>query len=43
VIIVAFCLTDEHVTPQMIAVDEQNRLSQRLLSPSASDLVGIST
>ena len=41
VIIVAFCLTDEHVTPQMIAVDEQNRLSKRLYSPAPEDLVGV--
>jgi aspartate 1-decarboxylase len=31
VIIVAFCLTDEAIEPQMIAVDERNRFSQRLL------------
>lgn len=30
VIIVAFCLTDEPVTPQMIVVDEQNRFVKRL-------------
>jgi len=40
VIIVAFCLTDEHVTPQMIAVDEHNHLSKRLHSPAPEDLVG---
>jgi aspartate 1-decarboxylase len=40
VIIVAFCLTDEPVTPQMIAVDEQNRLAKRLHSPAPEDLVG---
>jgi aspartate 1-decarboxylase len=43
VIIVAFCLTDEVVTPQMIAVDEHNRLSRRLHSPAPEDLVGTST
>jgi aspartate 1-decarboxylase len=43
VIIVAFCLTDEPVTPQMIAVDAQNRLSKRLYSPAPEDLVGTST
>lgn len=30
VIIVAFTLTDEPVSPKMIAVDEQNRLARRL-------------
>ncbi len=30
VIIVAFCLTDEAVTPRMIAVDDHNRLSRLL-------------
>jgi aspartate 1-decarboxylase len=40
VIIVAFCLTDEAVTPQMIAVDERNRLAKHLYSPSPEDLVG---
>src|SRR5262245_8933642 len=30
VIIVAFCLTDEVVEPEMIAVDERNRFVQRL-------------
>ncbi len=30
VIIVAFCLTDEIVAPQMIAVDERNRFVRRL-------------
>ena len=40
VIIAAFFLTDEVVTPQMIAVDEHNRLAQRLLPVGASDLVG---
>jgi aspartate 1-decarboxylase len=41
VIIAAFCLTDERITPQMIAVDERNRVSQRLLPVgTADDLVG---
>ena len=40
VIIVAFCLTDGSITPQMIAVDDQNRLSKRLHSPAPEDLVG---
>jgi aspartate 1-decarboxylase len=40
VIIVAFSLTDEAITPQMIAVDEQNRLAKRLHSPAPEDLVG---
>ncbi|MEO8484557.1 MAG: aspartate 1-decarboxylase [Acidobacteriota bacterium] len=43
VIIVAFSLTDEVITPQMIAVDEQNRLAKRLHSPSPEDLVGSTT
>jgi aspartate 1-decarboxylase len=30
VIIVAFCLTDEPVTPRMIAVDRDNRMVRRL-------------
>jgi aspartate 1-decarboxylase len=30
VIIVAFCLTDEVIVPEMIAVDERNRFVQRL-------------
>ena len=30
VIIAAFCLTDEAVTPRMIAVDERNRLARTL-------------
>jgi aspartate 1-decarboxylase len=30
VIIVAFCLTDEHVSPRMIAVDERNRFTTDL-------------
>ena len=36
VIIAAFCLTDEKVTPRMIAVDERNRLV-RTLTHSDSD------
>ena len=34
VIIVAFCLTDEAIVPEMIAVDERNRFTQRLPSNS---------
>jgi hypothetical protein len=34
-------LTDETITPQMIAVDEQNRLSKRLHSPAPEDLVRV--
>jgi aspartate 1-decarboxylase len=30
VIIAAFCLTDETITPRMIAVDERNRLARTL-------------
>lgn len=30
IIIAAFCLTDERVTPRMIAVDDQNRLATHL-------------
>src|SRR5688572_26963188 len=33
VIIVAFCLTDEAVTPRMIVVDQQNRFVRSLTSP----------
>jgi aspartate 1-decarboxylase len=41
IIVVAFCLTDEPVTPQMIAVDDQNRFVMNLTGSSASsDLVG---
>jgi len=40
VIIVAFCLTDELITPQMIVVDEQNRLARILSTVDAPrDLV----
>lgn len=41
VIIVAFCLTDEPVVPQMIAVDEQNRFERKLYGSNAADLVGL--
>lgn len=41
VIIVAFCLTDEPVVPQMIAVDEQNRVERRLYGSNAAALVGL--
>lgn len=30
IIVVAFCLTDEAVVPEMIAVDERNRFAHRL-------------
>ncbi len=41
VIIVAFCLTDEPVTPQMIAVDDANHFTTRLSgAASPQDLVG---
>ena len=41
VIIAAFCVTDEPVEPQMIAVDEHNRLERHLHSSTSSpDLVG---
>ena len=40
VIIVAFCLTDEPVTPQMIAVDDANHFTTRLSGAnSPEDLV----
>jgi aspartate 1-decarboxylase len=32
IIIVAFCLTDEPITPRMIAVDERNRFVQDLVA-----------
>ena len=35
VIIVAFCLTDEPVTSQMIAVDAENRFREQLIAPDA--------
>jgi len=41
IIIVAFCLTDEPVVPQMIAVDEQNRFERKLYGSNAADLVGL--
>jgi aspartate 1-decarboxylase len=34
IIIVAFCLTDEVVTPRMIVVDEQNRFVRDLTAPA---------
>jgi hypothetical protein len=38
---VAFCLTDEPVTPQMIAVDERNRFAMNLSATTAPpDLIG---
>jgi aspartate 1-decarboxylase len=44
VIIVAFCLTDEPVTPRMIAVDAQNRFERHLHDAIADELqdVGVS-
>jgi aspartate 1-decarboxylase len=41
IIVAAFCLTDEPVTPQMIAVDDQNRFVMQLPGhgSSADDLV----
>ena len=38
IIIVAFCLTDEPVTPQMIAVDERNRFVRHLGGSDAPPL-----
>jgi aspartate 1-decarboxylase len=41
IIVVAFCLTDEPVTPQMIAVDERNRFVMNLSTdPAPPDLIG---
>jgi aspartate 1-decarboxylase len=41
IIIVAFCLTDETIEPQMIMVDEHNRFVRRLESGSdMQELVG---
>ena len=41
IIVAAFCLTDEPVNPQMIAVDEQNRFVMQLPgSPEPHDLIG---
>jgi aspartate 1-decarboxylase len=37
VIVVAFCLTDEPVVPQMIMVDERNRFARRLSGMNASE------
>ena len=37
VIIVAFCLTDEAVTPRMIAVDDENRIVRELSHGEAAD------
>ena len=34
IIIVAFCLTDEPVTPRMIAVDARNRFLRDLAGPA---------
>jgi aspartate 1-decarboxylase len=41
VIIVAFCVTDETIVPQMIMVDEHNRFAKRLSGMTAPEsLVG---
>jgi aspartate 1-decarboxylase len=41
VIIVAFCVTDETIVPQMIMVDERNRFTKRLSGMTAPEsLVG---
>jgi aspartate 1-decarboxylase len=40
VIIVAFCLTDEVIVADMIAVDERNRFVRRLDGASLEDLAG---
>jgi aspartate 1-decarboxylase len=37
VIIVAFCLTDEAITPRMIAVDDDNRVVRELSHGEAAD------
>ena len=37
VIIVAFCLTDELVVPQMIVVDQQNRFVKRLINSDSTE------
>ena len=38
VIIVAFCLTDERIEPDMIMVDDRNRFVRRLETASPQDL-----
>lgn len=37
IIIVAFCLTDETITPRMIAVDDRNRVVRELSYGEAAD------
>ncbi len=39
IIIVAFCLTDETVTPRMILVDEQNQFAGDLVDATPGELV----
>lgn len=39
VIIAAFVLTDERITPRMVAVDEQNRLVRHLTSSTTEPIV----
>jgi aspartate 1-decarboxylase len=39
IIVAAFCLTDEVVTPQMIAVDRQNRFLKHLLQPQPDEMM----
>jgi aspartate 1-decarboxylase len=43
VIIVAFAVTDEPVTPRMIAVDAQNRFQRYLDDAAAEELEGLRT
>jgi len=43
IIVVAFCLTDEVISPHMIAVDEHNRFATDLQAGSPRDLVGFGT
>jgi aspartate 1-decarboxylase len=40
VIIVAFCLTDETVTPRMIAVDERNAFERALTHDETAPALG---
>jgi aspartate 1-decarboxylase len=39
IIIVAFCLTDEPVAPQMIVVDQQNRFVKHLTNSASTPVV----
>lgn len=43
VIIAAFCVTDEAITPRMVAVDEQNRFAYDLTHDSKDRSVGART